>query len=360
MGNVKNYNAIDLARLICAILIVMLHVEPFGTAGAGSFYAHLNFVIQNYLARIAVPFFFIVSGYFHYVLQNPESVSWGRTKQYIIRMLRIYLIWTLIFLPIVIRSNLSDPEWGGGTLPAILKYFRDLIFTGSYVHLWYLPALIFAVFLTSFLLRKGVRPESILIAAFVFYLIGLLEQSWYGLIVLLEEIIPVLKDGEELLLSVIVTTRNGLFMGFFFVALGMFLAFRKPQITARRAFILFVISMAAMGIDLYVLTEAGWIKAYDMSLFLIPVSLFFFSFLLKTELPDSRIFTYLRQISALLFFSHFFFYWAISRILSKVCNHLVNSPWNFILTLSSSLLFSVIVVKLSRFRSFRWLKYLYS
>lgn len=56
-ANAGEYNAVDLARFICAILVVSIHVAPFGAAD-DRLVSLLNYVIQNWLARIAAPIFF--------------------------------------------------------------------------------------------------------------------------------------------------------------------------------------------------------------------------------------------------------------------------------------------------------------
>ena len=53
----KIYNSIDLTKFICAILIITIHISPFGSNGENSIISYLNFGIQDYIARIAVPFF---------------------------------------------------------------------------------------------------------------------------------------------------------------------------------------------------------------------------------------------------------------------------------------------------------------
>ncbi len=52
------YNAVDLAKFICAILVVSIHVVPFGNTD-NALLVLLNYFIQNWFSRIAVPFFFI-------------------------------------------------------------------------------------------------------------------------------------------------------------------------------------------------------------------------------------------------------------------------------------------------------------
>lgn len=57
-GVYKKYNAIDLTKFIMAIFVVALHVEPLKGMQGTFFYQ-----IYNTIARMAVPFFFITSGY---------------------------------------------------------------------------------------------------------------------------------------------------------------------------------------------------------------------------------------------------------------------------------------------------------
>ena len=61
----KKYNAIDIAKLICSFLVIAIHIKPFG-ATDNNILIYINDGIQNFIARIAVPFFFISSGYFLY------------------------------------------------------------------------------------------------------------------------------------------------------------------------------------------------------------------------------------------------------------------------------------------------------
>ncbi len=57
----KNYNAIDLMRMICAILVICVHVYPLTMFGEQA-----NFVLVHAVARIAVPFFCVTSGFFFF------------------------------------------------------------------------------------------------------------------------------------------------------------------------------------------------------------------------------------------------------------------------------------------------------
>ena len=59
MSKERYHTAIDWLRLAAAILVIAIHTSPladFSEAG--------DFILTRVLARIAVPFFFITSGYF--------------------------------------------------------------------------------------------------------------------------------------------------------------------------------------------------------------------------------------------------------------------------------------------------------
>ena len=104
----RHYNAIDLAKFLCAILVVMIHIKPFGKTVSHSLPAYLNFGATNYLARIAVPFFFVSAGFLLFRKVTLEHFNYERPKNYMIRMLRLYAIWSLIFFPISLRRFLQD------------------------------------------------------------------------------------------------------------------------------------------------------------------------------------------------------------------------------------------------------------
>ena len=179
----RQYPAVDIAKLLCAVLIVMIHVPPFGSANATPLAQAGNFFLRFYLGRIAVPFFFISAGFFLFRKTNPTAYDPTPCKQYILRILRLYSVWTVLYLPWVIRDARAD---GKTLLTGTVSFLRNFLLTGSYNHLWYLPALAVAVALVSWLLRKGVTPGRVLCISFLLYCVGLLGQSWFFLLKPLE------------------------------------------------------------------------------------------------------------------------------------------------------------------------------
>ena len=353
----RQYNSIDLFKFLCSILVVMIHVKPFGNVDSKSLLAYCNFGIQNYLARIAVPFFFVSSGFLLYRKTSYNHFYATNSRKYVFRMLRLYLIWTLIYFPLSFRGFFKD---GKGTLHAVLAYLRNLVFTGSYTQLWYFPALIFAVCLISYLLYKGVKPKVILIIAFGFYTIGLLAQSWFGLIVPLKNSVPEVWNALKYIKKIIVTTRDGLFEGFFFVSLGMYFSYFDIKIPSNKTLPLFFFSMFAMGVEVFVLQYAGFIRGHDMYFFLVPATFFFFLYILRLQLPDNAVYKKMRVLSSLIFYSHLWVNTIVSKLLRLFYSPLHGTFIQFIFTLILTIVISFAVIKISSYKRFRWLKVLYT
>ena len=59
MTEKKSYAGIDYFRLIAALLIIAIHTSPLD-----SFSETGDFILTRMIARVAVPFFFMTSGFF--------------------------------------------------------------------------------------------------------------------------------------------------------------------------------------------------------------------------------------------------------------------------------------------------------
>ena len=93
-----SFNGIDLIKFICAYLVMMIHIQPFdGHAGVYNEYMQcINFAMKNIVCRIAVPFFFIASGFLLFRKTDIENIDLGRIKSYCFK---------LIFLPVPFLFN---------------------------------------------------------------------------------------------------------------------------------------------------------------------------------------------------------------------------------------------------------------
>ena len=354
--NIKNYNGVDLAKFICAILVVAMHVAPFGSDDSG-ISSLLNYGVRQWFARIAVPFFFVASGFFLYRKSGYDGFSVEATKKYVFKLLRLYIIWTILYFPLKAEVVFHHKR---GVVHGVLAYIRNFIFTGSFTQLWYLPATIFAVIAVSFLLSKKVGINAILMIAALFYALGLLAQSWFGLITPLRTLAPSLWAFLKSAQKVIVTTRDGLFEGFLFVAMGAAAAYKGLRITRKRALTGLVISYILMLFEVVFVTRLGILRSNDTYIFLVPLTYFAFGLAVNLQLPDKEIYRTLRLLSSLIFYIHLWVCWLIQEIFSAFGRDIGRTCLLFILTAAISIIASLIIVKLSDVKHFNWLKKLYS
>lgn len=121
-------NKIYNMSIVCAMLVVILHIDP--NFEVCSFGWCLDRLFNDGIGRVAVPFFFLVSGFF--LAQHvTEEGWWRRAISSRFRTLFVpYLIWNLLWLmmplAIAVFSNLANgrdmtcnivlPAWGGGYL----------------------------------------------------------------------------------------------------------------------------------------------------------------------------------------------------------------------------------------------------
>lgn len=121
-----SYNAIDLLKFICSILVVIIHVPLFGS------YENLNtldFVLTTYVCRLAVPFFFISSGFLIFRKMAISNINYTAIKRYIYKILYLYILWSIIYFPVLLNSYLSN---GISFFKFVIVIIRNFMISGSY------------------------------------------------------------------------------------------------------------------------------------------------------------------------------------------------------------------------------------
>lgn len=84
-----------------AFAVILIHFPPVFDIGH-----EIYPEVIRWLIRLAVPFFFIVSGYFAYkIINSPDKLRVRGMK-----MLRIWAIWMLIYFPLQLYSGFPDAK----------------------------------------------------------------------------------------------------------------------------------------------------------------------------------------------------------------------------------------------------------
>ena len=269
------YPAINSFKLLAALFVIMIHTSPLTSVSPEA-----DYVLTRIIARTAVPFFFMVTGFF--VLPKALKDT-GRGLGYLRRIGLIYLASMALYFPVNIYAGQFKGAGFGGILKMILT-------DGTFYHLWYLPALLLGFALVwaglKYLPLKIVFPAAVLL-----YLAGLPGDSYYGF----------LPEGSVLqtiyngIFHVSSYTRNGLFYAPVFLVLGyvISLQYREEEnkgLLRRPSF-----SLAAAGFGVcsaFLLAEGILLKILNvqrhdsMYLFLVPLMYFLFRLLLDGKGPD--------------------------------------------------------------------------
>ena len=213
MTEKRQLGGLDYFKLAAAFLVAAIHTSPFA-----SFSADADFIFTRVIARVAVPFFFMVTGYFllpQYVFGR--SMDMRPLMRSLKKLLYLYAAAVLLYLPVNLYAG-QIQDLG------VWAFFRMLLVDGTFYHLWYLPAAVLGVWIVWFLGRKV--PYKVLLGiSFVLYLIGLFGDSYYGA----AEQVPVLVKVYDVLFMVSSHTRNGLFYAPVFLVMGAGLSQRKPM-----------------------------------------------------------------------------------------------------------------------------------
>lgn len=353
-GRKKQFYSIDLMKFICAVLVVAIHVPPFQSINSV-----LDYGMEYYLTRLAVPYFFIASGYFLFRKTRQESFDKSIPFRYAFRIFKLYLIWEAIyFVPIVYSTILQN---GRGITFGILESIRDFLFVG-YVHLWYLLATVVAVLIITFLLMRKVSVGKILTLGMFLYLVGLLGQSYFGLIRPLEDD-PAIWQGLKLVQAIIGTTRDGLFEGVLFIGIGLLFAWKPVRMKFSQAVGGFVVSMLLFLGEVFFVKYFNLYLERDMTLFLVPAVFFLFYIVAHIELKSRSVYRELRTLGMLVYFIHNWFDIIFDRglkfIYARFGQDEPNSLLKFVLVLGTSLLAAWVIQKLSEKEKWGWIKKIY-
>lgn len=279
----KSFGGLDLFRFLAAFLVISIHVSPLSSLSPGA-----DFFLTRILARLAVPFFFLVTGYF--VLgRNTDGLRSARVRRFLLKTGLLYLFSIVLYLPFGLYAGHYEKLTAGVLL-------RMILFDGTFYHLWYFPACILGVALIACLMRFLSGRTMVLAAGFL-YLVGLFGDSWYGL----AASVPALKALYDGLFQVSSYTRNGLFFAPLFLAIGAGLAGGFPRLPGGWSRLGFLSSFALMTAEAFLLRHFQMSRHDSMYLFLVPSAVFLFRLLLSVERkPSGR----LRTASAWIYILH--------------------------------------------------------
>lgn len=274
----QNYGGLDIFRLIAAFLVITIHTSPLASLNASA-----DFFLKDVLARLAVPFFFMVTGQFvlsDYLLNYWPGCKEGHAKKvtkiwrYLKKVALLYAVTILIYLPVGIYTGRYV-----GMTPRLA--FQMLVFDGTFYHLWYFPACITGILLVC-LFRRILSIRGMAVITGILYLIGLFGDSYYGLIAN----IPIITSAYEVGFQYFTFTRNGLFLAPIFLLMGAMVGNlnQKHLLHPAVSGIGFTISFLLFAAEAAAVRDLHPEHHDNMYLSLIPCMFFLYQLLLKWDI----------------------------------------------------------------------------
>lgn len=313
----KRRNAtIDFIRVIASILVISIHTTTWPIAMT--------------IGRWAVPFFMVVTGYFYFLNPNHD-----RLMKIIKNLLSLWVIWMIIYIPIGVQAlvGLSFKEIVFKLVWSVIGY--SVFYVGS----WYLPAAAFGIWVVDYLNKRQLPIVRNLLAAFSLFL-GCVSSSY-----------------ARVHLGKISSIHwcTSIFIGLLWMTLAYYIAKYHKQVESRfRSFgwvLLALILTCAERFLILKFNMAPDTRQTDIYLTL-PISvLLLFGFVLGNPWHvKQRTAFFFRNFATLLFFTQFAF----------VPWHFYSQTLHFIVTLIGSIVLSLLILWLSKFKHLTWLQRLYN
>lgn len=358
----KQYRAIDIAKFVMAILVVAIHVRPFTGQTA--------FVYDDIIARIADPLFFQITAFlfFEKIFAQisgdlRQGMSWRMLGHYMKRILALYTAWFVIYAPVVLPRTWQECGNIRGMLLALLKKYW---LSGYYGAMWFMTALLLAIPLV-FILTKYLGSRLCL----------LLSAPWFLLTVARMEYCSI-TDGwqvvgyfDSAIYGIFGWYGNGLTYGFFFCALGMWIAYKRTlggQKNDSRDFALpSLISFLLLIIESYVIRDKGLGQSFGAMFFLIPTSYFLLQWLLSVDIfekmgEQSRkrldcACAHMRRLSILIFTIHYGVMEGLQYMVGKYTTYVWNATVLYFVVLVVTIVLAELILLAQK--KIKWLHILY-
>ena len=221
----KSNAPIDILRLIISFMVVAIH------CGVADVSENVYNMFQS-----AVPLFFVISGYF---IEN-KCIKGGYVRDYISKSCRLYLYWCFIYFPLTIYGCIVNERiWWQD----IIFTVRGYLVTGenfcSYP-LWYLLATIYAVWMYRYTISHKWSDKKLFVFTFILTFIGFALEYFSSI------------KAVNNFLFIFGGTRTGIFQGFSYLIIGVFIArYNISDYCRRHKTILWFIWMVLLPISSY-------------------------------------------------------------------------------------------------------------
>ncbi len=337
----QKYNyTIDISKFILSLLVIAIHVNPFGKG------PEKNLIFP--LARIAVPMFFIVSGYFLFSKLRREKDHRSVIKRFCSRNIKLYFTWFILLFPITMQiRGYSQME----VSQAVKKIIKQFLFGSTFRASWYLSALVIGSLLI-WILSKWLNNKQILLLGICAYILCCLTSNYFGFF----------EKG-----SVVYTIRklypgtiyNSFPASIVWIAMGKIFAEQETHRKSRVPWL--IICLLLLFAEKGLLDQLVEVKKNDCYFMLLPVCWLLFEAILNIQLPKMRFAADIKAFSTISYCMHASLGVVLNVILKNYVIDTSGLPGSLLLygiTVASIMAFTEIVLFLEK-RGWKWLRLLH-
>lgn len=291
----KDLSIIDFLKFIASIIVVAIHTTNLNFSQ--------NIIINNIwnsISILAVPFFFISTGYLSFY--RHEEIEINQVKKILYKFLKIYIICMIVYLPITIIYYIKSDY---SLLKSIIYFIRSFLFIGENYNswpLWYLLSSIYCFIILYFFCKFKFSPKKMLVSSLFLLFLG------FGITILSGEnfenvaILSTFNKGTSLIFG----GTGRLLYGIGYVTIGMYIGINKKEISHSRVMaIIFLLLLIITPQKFKIIIALGFISFGFINIIKINY---------KPKHIDSKL---LRTISTVTYFTHMIFYTLLEIIVNN-------------------------------------------
>ena len=327
----KNYDIFDLTKFILSFMIVGIHTKL------------LPMIIYPW-ARLAVPIFFIISSFLlfnkiNYSKDNKRIII----KHFIIRLLKLYIFWFIVLLPITV---LVRKDWfSDGILYGILNIIIRPFTSSTFIASWYISALIIGTLIVDKI--SEVINYKYLIGLFLIAYLGCCYISSYNFLC-----------NFSLFHGNFIDPQCSFLVSLIYILFGKIISENKFKINNKTNLILIIVFLILLYIEWFIIYRITLKNTNDCYIMVLPTTVLVFNYIksINITLKNPKL---LRQLSSFIYPSHASVALIINYFskLLFVNNELLQGVFNYIITLTICVTSFFIVKKLET--KLKILKYSY-
>ena len=331
------YAAIDYAKFLCALIILLYHYFSEIHIISGIFENLLS------LYAVAVALFMVISGFLFGTKQNSIDEESDRKKalwRQVKRIFTIYLLWSILYL----CYSISRWDFTSIDIRFVLDKMQGWVFNSTFYTIWFMPSLAVGLILAFYSIEYLGCVKTSFLAIFS-YILGALMMTYS----FVGNNIPGFSAFSEFVSNWMQGARGGVFFGFPLCVLGIIISRKEENKRIIKWIFLSVFSMLCL------LCEAVLLKVYigntgiDLTMTMPFVVYCVMNCLASIKGDTTKFAVLLREMSVLIFMSQRIFLTVLPDVFPLFYQKVIfaNEGISFFACCGGTIVFSICVIALS-------------